>query len=114
MALVVGLMPEIRGTYDASLHQRFMAELYFNSMGFSIGRNVICIRKIFYIIQQTYKEKLCSGFWVKGFKVKVDKDKRSLYHKIASSLVLTNSWPQEVSEMIVGLGAHAGPWAAQA
>ena len=42
---------------------------------FSIGINVICIHKIFYIIQKTYKEELCAGFWVKGFKVKVDKTK---------------------------------------
>ena len=38
---------------------------------------------------------MCSGFWVKGFKAKVDQDKSRLYLKIASSLVLTNSWPQE-------------------
>ena len=38
---------------------------------------------------------MCSGFWVKGFKVKVDQDKSSFYLKIASSVVLTNSWPQE-------------------
>ena len=43
--------------------------------GFSIGRNVICIHKIFYIIQQLYKEEMCARFWVKGFKVKVDEDK---------------------------------------
>ena len=79
-------------------------------MGFSIGRHVICIHKIFYIIQQTYKEELCAGFRVKGFKVKVDQDKSSLYLKRDSSLVLTNSWPQEAREMIVELGCHAGPW----
>ena len=61
-----------------------------------------------------YKEELCAGFWVKGFKVKVDQDKSSLYLKTASSLVLTNSWPQEAREMILGLGCHVGPWAAQA
>ena len=74
-------------------------------------RNVICIHKIFYIIQQTYKEVLCVGFWVIGFKVKVDQDKSSLYLNRASSLVLTNSWPQEAREMRVGVGGHAGPWA---
>jgi len=42
-----------------------------------------------------YKEIVCSGFWVKGFKVKVDQDKSILYLKIASSLVLPNSWPEE-------------------
>ena len=73
-------------------------------MGFSIGKNVIYIHKIFYIIQQTYKEELCAGFWVKGFKVKVDQDKSSLYLKRDSSLVLTNSGPQQAREMIVGLG----------
>ena len=61
-----------------------------------------------------YKEELCARFWVKGFKVKVDQDKSSLYLKTASSLVLTNSWPQEAREMILGLGCHVGPWAAQA
>ena len=60
-----------------------------------------------------YKEELCAGFWVKGFKVKVDQDKSSLYLKIASRLVLTNSWPQEAREMILGLGCHVGRWAAQ-
>ena len=82
-------------------------------MGFGIGKNDIFIHKIFYIIHQTYKEELCAGFWVKGFKVKVDQDKSSLYLKRAKSLVLTNSWPQEAREVMVGLGGHAGPWAAQ-
>ena len=61
-----------------------------------------------------YKEELCARFWVKGFKVKVDQIKSSLYLKIASSLVLTNSWPQEARETLLGLGCHVGPWAAQA
>ena len=61
-----------------------------------------------------YKEELCAGFWVKGFKVKVDQDKSSPYLKIASSLVLTNSWAQEAGDMILGLGGHVEPWAAQA
>ena len=55
-----------------------------------------------------YKEELCAGFWVKGFKVKVDQIKSSLYLKIASSLVLTNSWPQEARETLLGLGCHVG------
>ena len=87
------------GTYNASLHQRFRAEQYFNCM-ICFGRNFICIHKIFYIIQQLYKEELCARFWVKGFKVKVDQDKSSLYLKRARSLVLTNSWPQEAGNMI--------------
>ena len=82
--------------------------------GFSIGRNVICIHKILYIIQQLYKEELCARLWVKGFKVKVDQDKSSPYPKRARSLVLTNSWPQEAGDMILGLGDHFGIWAAQA
>ena len=61
-----------------------------------------------------YKEEVCAGFWVKGFKVKVDQDKSSLYLKIASSLVLPNSWPQEAGDMILRLGGHVGIWAAQA
>ena len=61
-----------------------------------------------------YKEELCAGFWVKGFKVKVDQDKTSLYLKSASSLALKNSWPQEAREMVIGLGCHVGLWAVQA
>ena len=82
--------------------------------GFSIGRNVICIHKIFYSIQQKYKEELCARLWVKGFKVKVDQDKSTLYLKRPSGLVLTNSWPREAGDMILGLGGHVGIWAAQA
>ena len=70
--------------------------------------------QIFCIIQQLYKEELCARFWVKSFKVKVDQVKSSLYLKRARSLVLTNSWPQEAGDMILGLGCHVGPWAAQA
>ena len=61
-----------------------------------------------------YKEEMCARFWVKGFKVKVDQDKRSLYLKRASSLVITKSWPQEAEDMILGLGGHVEPWATQA
>ena len=57
---------------------------------------------------------MCARFWVKGFKVKVDQDKSSLYLKRASSLVLTNSWAQEAGDMILGLGGHVEPWATQA
>ena len=82
--------------------------------GFCIARNVRCIHKIFSIIQQLYKEELCARFWVKGFEVKVDQDKSSLYLKRARSLVLTNSWPQEAGDMILGLGCPVGIWASQA
>ena len=61
-----------------------------------------------------YKEELCAGFWVKGFKVKVDEDKSSLYLKRVSSLVLTKSWPQEAGVMTLGQGGHVEPWATQA
>ena len=61
-----------------------------------------------------YKEELCARLWVKSFKVKVDEDKSSLYLKKASSLVPTNSWLQEAGDMILGLGGHVEPWAAQA
>ena len=63
----------------------------------------------YFISSNKHTKKDCAGFWVKGFKVKVDQDKSTLYLKRASSLVLTNSWPQEAREMIVGLGGHAGP-----
>ena len=61
-----------------------------------------------------FKEELCARFWVKGFRVKVDQDKSSLYLKRASSLVLTKSWPPEARDMILGLGGHVEPWATQA
>ena len=61
-----------------------------------------------------YKEEPCVSLWVKGFKVKVDHDKSSLYLKRASSLVITKSWPQEAEDMILGLGGHVEPWATQA
>ena len=61
-----------------------------------------------------YKEELCARFWVKGFKVKVDENKSSLYLKRASSLVLTKSWPQEAGVMTLGRGGHVEPWATQA
>ena len=61
-----------------------------------------------------YKEELCARLWLKDFKVKVDEDKSNLYLKSASSLVLTNSWPQEAGDMILGLGGPVGIWAAQA
>ena len=57
---------------------------------------------------------MCARFWVKGFKVKVDQHKSSLYLKRARNLVLTNSWPQEAGDMILRLGGHVGIWAAQA
>ena len=61
-----------------------------------------------------YKEEPCVSLWVKGFKVKVDQDKSSLYLKRARSLVLTNPWPQKAGDMILGLGGHVGIGAAQA
>ena len=72
------------------------------------------IHKIFYIIQQLYKEELCARLWVKGFKAKVDQDKSRLYLKRARSQVLTNPWPQEAGDMILGLGGHVEHWATQA
>ena len=57
---------------------------------------------------------MCARFWVKGFKVKVDQHKSSLYLKRARNLVLTKSWPQEAGDMILGLGGHVEIWAAQA
>ena len=85
-------MADIRGTYDASLRQRFRAEQYFNCM-VSVLEEMSYPQYILYH-PKTYKEEVCAWFWVKGFKVKVDEDKSSLYPKSASSLVLTNSWPQ--------------------
>ena len=61
-----------------------------------------------------YKEELCARLWVKSFKVKVNEDKSSLYLKRAISLILTKLWPQEAGDMILGLGCHVEPWAAQA
>ena len=67
--------------------------------------------QVFYIIQQLYKEELCARFWVKGFKVKADQNKSSNYLKSTRSLVLTNSWPREAGDMILGLGGLVGIWA---
>ena len=61
-----------------------------------------------------YKEELCARLWLKDFKVKVDEDKSNLYLKSASSLVLTKSWAPEAGDMIIRLGGHVEPWAAQA
>ena len=57
------------------------------------------------------KKELCARLWVKGFKVKVDQDKSSHYLKRARCLILTNSWPQEAGDMILGLSGHVGIWA---
>ena len=106
-------MADIRGTYDASLHQRFRAEQYasymvlvFEEMSYASTR--------YFISSNNCTRKNCARFWVKGFKVKVDQDKSRLYLKSARSQVLTNSWLQEAGDMILGLGGHVGIWAAQA
>ena len=107
-------MADIRGTYDASLHQRFRAEQYFNCMVSVLEEMSYASTRYFISIQQLYKEELCARFWVKGFEVKVDQDKSIVYLKRASSLVLTNSWPLEAVDMVIGLRGHVGIWAAQA
>ena len=68
----------------------------------------------YFISSNNCTRKNCARFWVKGFKVKVDQDKSSLYLKRVRSLILTNSWPQEAGDMILGLGDHVEIWAAQA
>ena len=68
----------------------------------------------YFISSKKHTRKNCARVWVKGFKVKVDEDKSSLYLKRASSLVITKSWPQEAEDMILGLGGHVEPWATQA
>ena len=52
------------------------------------------------------------GSGLKASKSKLIKTK--VVFKRARSLVLTNSWPQEAGNMILGLGGHVGIWAAQA
>ena len=69
----------------------------------------------YFISSNNYTRKNCVlGSWVKGFKVKADQNKSSNYLKSTRSLVLTNSWPREAGDMILGLGGHVGIWAAQA
>ena len=69
----------------------------------------------YFISSNNYTRKNCVlGSWVKGFKVKADQNKSSNYLKSTRSLVLTNSWPREAGDMILGLGGLVGIWAAQA
>ena len=106
-------MADIRGTYDARLNQIFRAEQYFNCM-VSVLEEMSYASTRYFIASNKHTRKNCARVWVKGFKVKVDQDKSSLYLKRAKSLVLTNSWPQEAGDMILRLGGHVGIWAAQA
>ena len=106
-------MADIRGTYDARLYQRFRVDQYFHYM-ISVLEEMSYASTRYFISSENYNEEVCARFWVKGFKVKVDQDKSSPYFKRARSLVLTNSWPQEAGDMILGLGGHVGIWATQA
>ena len=106
-------MADIRGTYDARLYQRFRVDQYFHYM-ISVLEEMSYASTRYFISSENYNEEVCARFWVKGFKVKVDQDKSSPYFKRARSLVLTNSWPQEAGDMILGLGGHVGIWPAQA
>ena len=105
-------MADIRDTY-ARLHQRFRAEQYFSYM-VSVLKEMSYASTRYFITSNKCTRKNCARFWVKGFKDKVDQDKNILYLKRARSQVLTNSWPQEAGDMILGLGGHVGIWAAQA
>ena len=100
-------MADIRGTYDARLYQRFRVDQYFHYM-ISVLEEMSYASTRYFISSENYNEEVCARFWVKGFKVKVDQDKSSPYFKRARSLVLTNSWPQEAGDMILGLGGHVG------
>ena len=53
------------------------------------------------------------GSGLKASKTKLIKTK-VVYLKRARSLALSNSWPQDAGDMILGLGGHAGIRAAQA
>ena len=106
-------MADISGTYDARLHQRFRAEQYFSYM-VSVLKEMSYASTRYFITSNKCTRKNCARFWVKGFKDKVDQDKNILYLKRARSQVLTNSWPQEAGDMILGLGGHVEPWATQA
>ena len=87
-------MADIRVTYDASLHQRIRTEQYFNCLVLVLEEMSYTSTRYFISIQQLYKEELCARFWVKGFKVKVDQDKSSLYLKRARNLVSQTPGPK--------------------
>ena len=67
-------MADIRGTYDARLHQRFRAEQYFNCM-VSVLEEMSYASTRYFIASNKHTRKNCARVWVKGFKVKVDEDK---------------------------------------
>ena len=92
-------MADIRDTY-ARLHQRFRAEQYFNCM-VSVLEEMSYASTRDSMSSNNCTRKNCVRFWVKGFKVKVDQNKSSLYFKRARSLAPTNSWPQEAGDMIL-------------
>ena len=68
-------MADIRGIYDARLHQRFMAEQYFNCM-VSLLEEISDASTRYFIASNNCTRKNCVRFWVKGFKVKVDQNNK--------------------------------------
>ena len=70
-------MADIRVTYDASLHQRFRADLgeYFNCM-VSVLEEMSSASTRDFISSNNCTRKNCVRFWVKGFKVKVDQNNK--------------------------------------
>ena len=86
-------MGDIRGTYDASLYQRFRTEQYFNCM-VSILEEMSYTSTRYFIASNKHTRKNCVlGSGLKASKSKLIKTK-VVYLKRARSLVLTNSWPQ--------------------
>ena len=104
-------MADIRGTYDARLHQRFRAEHYFNCM-LSVLEEMSYASTRYFLSSNNCTRKNCVlGSGLKASKSKLIKTK--VVFKRARSLVLTNSWPQEAGNMILGLGGYVWIWAAQ-
>ena len=68
-------MADIRGTYGASLHQKFRAEQYFNCM-VSVLEEMSYASTRDSMSSNNCTRKNCVRFWVKGFKVKVDQNNK--------------------------------------
>ena len=68
-------MADIRGTYDASLHQRFRAEQYFNCMVSVLKEMSYAYTRYFISSKKRTREKCVLGSGLKASKSKLIKTK---------------------------------------
>ena len=68
-------MAEIRGTYDASLHQRFRAKVYFNCMVSVLEEMSYASTKYFISFNKCTRKKCVLGSGLKASKSKLIKTK---------------------------------------